>query len=65
MLYTKEAEVALVTFSDSNSTPVPKFLNPDPRSEMKLFQISESESCSCLILKQWHIQRPRRFLLLP
>jgi len=27
---TKEAEVAGVTFSDSNSAPVPKFLNPDP-----------------------------------
>jgi len=25
-----QAEVAGVTFSDSDSAPVPKFLNPDP-----------------------------------
>ena len=37
-----QAEVAKVTFSESNSAPVPKFLNPDP----EFFQIWESDSCS-------------------
>jgi len=36
------AEVAGFTFSDSNSAPVPKFLNPGP----EIFQICESGSCS-------------------
>jgi len=37
-----KAEVAVVTFSDSESAPLPKLLNPD----QKKFQISESDSCS-------------------
>ena len=65
-----ELEVAGVTFSDSDCAPVPKSLDPDPRSE--IFQIWESGSCSesgylrsnqnlpmCL-LKEW----PRILLLL-
>ena len=36
------SEVARVTFSDSDSAPVPKFLNPGPA----IFQIWESDSCS-------------------
>jgi len=38
------SEVAGVTFSDSDSALVPKFLNPDPGPE--IFQIWESDSCS-------------------
>ena len=65
------AEVAGVTFSDSDSTPISKFLNPDPGP--KIFQIWESDSCSDsgyhrsnrnlprFLLKKW----PRRLLLLP
>jgi len=34
--------VAGVTFSDSDSAPVPKFLNPGPA----ILQIWESDSCS-------------------
>ena len=37
-----ELEVAGVTFSDSDSVPVPKFLNPGP----PIFQNWESDSCS-------------------
>jgi len=36
--------MAGVTFSDSDSAPVPKFLNPDPGP--KIFQIWESDSYS-------------------
>ena len=36
------AEVAGVTFSDSDSAPVPKFLNPGPA----ILQMWESDSCS-------------------
>jgi len=39
--------VAGVTFSDFDSNPVPKFLNPDPGPA--IFQIWESESCSTII----------------
>jgi len=50
-------------YSDSDCTPVPKILNPDP----KYFQIWESDSCSnsgnrrcnrnstMFALKQWHL----------
>ena len=38
------SEVAGVTFSDSDSTPVPKFLKPDPA--LALIQILECDSCS-------------------
>jgi len=40
------SEVAGVTFSDSDSTPVPKFLNPGPDPGPEIFLILESESCS-------------------
>ena len=36
--------MAGVTFSDSDSAPVPKFLNPGP--DLAIFQIWESDSCS-------------------
>jgi len=64
-------EVAGVTFSNSDSAPVPKFLNPCPGSA--IFQIWESDSCSdsgynhrsnrnspMFLLKKW----PHRLLLL-
>ena len=64
------AEVAGVTFSDSHSAPVAKFLNPGPA----ILQIWESDSCwdsACnhrsnrnspmLFPMKW----PHRFLLLP
>jgi len=64
------ADVAGVTFSDSDSAPVPKFLNPGPA----IFQIWKSDSCSdsgyshrsnsnlpMFLLKKW----PLRLLLLP
>jgi len=38
--------VAGVTFSDSNSAPVPKFLNPGPDQGPAIFLIWESDSCS-------------------
>jgi len=41
---TRLPEVAGVTFSDSESAPVPKFLNPDPGPA--IFQIWQSDSCS-------------------
>jgi len=63
-------EVAGVTFSDSDSAPAPKFLNPGPA----ILQIWESDSCSdsgynhrsirnlpMFLLKKW----PHRILLLP
>ena len=66
------AEVAGVTFSDSDSTRVPKFLNPGP--DPAILQIWESDSCSdsggnhrsnrnllMFLLKKW----PHRLLLLP
>jgi len=65
-------EVAGVTFSDCDSAPVPKFLNPCP--DPVIFQIWESDSCSdsgyshqskrnslVFLLKKW----PHRFLPLP
>jgi len=36
-------EVAGVTFSDSDSAPVQKYLNPDPSTDLKSFQIWESD----------------------
>jgi len=33
------AEVAGVTFSDSDSAPVPKFLNPEPGPGPEIFEI--------------------------
>jgi len=66
--------MAVVTFSDPESTPVPKCLNPDPGP--KTFQLCESESCSdsgyhrcnrnsaMFILKKCHIWKPHRLLLL-
>jgi len=33
------SEVAEITFSDSDSAPVPKFLNPDLDPGLKFFQI--------------------------
>ena len=66
------SEVAGVTFSDSDSAPDPKFLNPDPGPA--IFQIWESDSCSAsgynhrsnrklpkFLLNKW----PHRLLLLP
>jgi len=63
-----------VTFSDSDSPPVPKFLNPDQDPGPAILQISESDSCSdsgynqrsnhnlpIFLLKKW----PHRLLLLP
>ena len=38
-------EVAGVTFSDSDSAPVPKFLNPNPDPGPASLQIQESDSC--------------------
>jgi len=35
----QESEVAGVTFSDSDSAPVPKFLNPGPDPDPPIFQI--------------------------
>ena len=35
-----------VPFSDSDSTPVPKFLNPSPDPRPEYFQIWESDTCS-------------------
>jgi len=64
------AEVAGVTFSDSDSAPVPKFLNPDPA----ILQIWESDSCSDSGYSHrsnrnlpmfFPKKRPQRFLLLP
>jgi len=65
-----KAEVAGVTFSDSDSAPVPKFLNPRPA----ILKVWESDSCSdsgynhranrnlsMLLPKKW----PHRLLLLP
>jgi len=40
------AEVAGVIFSDSDSAPVPKFLNPGPHPGPAILQIRESDSCS-------------------
>jgi len=39
-------EVAGVTFSDSDSAPVPQFLNPDSGPDTEIFQIWESYSSS-------------------
>ena len=65
-------EVAGVTFSDSDSAPVPTFQNPDPCPA--IFQVWEFDSCSdsgynhrsnrnlpMFLLKKW----PHRHLLLP
>jgi len=64
----------IITFSDSESTSVPKVLNPDPGK--KIFQIWESDSCSdsgchrcnrnstMLLLEKCHIRKPHRLLLL-
>jgi len=43
----QKREMARVTFSDS--TPVPKFLNPGPA----IFQIWESDSCSLSGYNHW------------
>jgi len=51
-------EVAGVTFSDWDSTPVPKFLNPDPN----IFQISESDSCSDSGYNRGNVKLPMVFL---
>jgi len=40
------AEVAGVTFADSDSAAVPKFLNPGPDPDLAILQIRESDSCS-------------------
>jgi len=68
------AEVAGVTFSDSNSALVPTFLNQGPDQGPSILQILESDSCSdsgynhrsngnlpMLLHKKW----PHRLLLLP
>ena len=69
IFFTKASEVAGATFSDSDSSPVPKYFNPSP----KIFLISESDSCSdsgyrrskrnlpMFLLKKW----PLRLLPLP
>jgi len=67
------AEVAGVSFSDSESAPVPKFWNPGQDPRPAIFQIWESDSCSdsgynhqsnlnlpMFLLKEW----PQRLLLL-
>jgi len=66
--------VAGVTFSDSDSAPVPKFLNPGPDSGPAILQIWESDSCSdsgynhpanfnlAMFLPK---KSPHKFLLLP
>ena len=41
-----ESEVAGATFSDSDSAPVPKSLNPGPCPGLEIFQMSESASSS-------------------
>ena len=53
------AEVAGVTFSDSNSAPVPKLLNPNP----EIFQIWESDSCSDSGYNHWSNRNLHTFLL--
>jgi len=71
---TPTPEVAGVTFSDSDSAPVPKFLNLDPVPGPAILQIWESDSCSdsgynhrsnrnlpMFLPKKW----PHRLLLLP
>jgi len=68
----QQREVTGVTISNSDSAPVPKFLNPS--RDTAIFQIWESESCSdcgcnhrfnrnlpMFFLKKW----PHRLLLLP
>ena len=67
--------LAIVTFSDPDSSPVPKFLNLGPGQ--KLFQIWESDCSSdssnrrcnrksaMFLLKQWRLYKPCRLLLLP
>jgi len=40
------AEVAGVTFSDTDSVPLPKYLNPAPGPGPEIFQMSESASRS-------------------
>ena len=68
------AEVAGVTFSDSDSAPVQKVLNPDPDPGLAFLQFWESDSCSdsgyiqpsnhslpMFLPKKW----PHRLLLLP
>jgi len=71
---TESVQVARVTFSDSDSASVPKFLNPYPAQ--KFFWIWESDSFSnsanhqcnrnsaAFVLKQWHLKNLRGLLLL-
>ena len=40
------SEVAVVTFSDSKSTPFLKFFNPVPGPDREILQIWKSDSCS-------------------
>ena len=47
------SEVAGVTFSDSDSAPVPKFLNPGPARGPALLRIWESDSCSDSGYNHW------------
>jgi len=39
------AEAARVYLSDSDSAPVPKFMNPGPYPGPTILQIRESDSC--------------------
>jgi len=55
------AEVAGVTFSDSDSAPVPKFFNPNPGPE--IFQMWESDSCSGSCYNHRSNRNLPRFLL--
>jgi len=72
-LFKCKSEVAGVTFSDSDSAPIPKFLNPVPDPGPAILQIWESDSYSdsgynhwsnrilhMFLLKKW----PHRLLLL-
>jgi len=40
------SEVVGVTFTDPDSAPVPKFLNPGPDPGLAILEIWESDSCS-------------------
>jgi len=74
LVLTQMSEVAVVTFTDSDSAPVQKFLNPVPDPVPAILQIWESDSCSdsgynhrsnrnlpMFLPKKW----PHRLLLLP
>ena len=57
------AEVVGVTFSDSDSAPVPKFWNPGPDPDPEILQIWESGSCSDSGYNHWSNRNVPMFLL--